>query len=585
MTNSKMKATDTKNQNTKSVIKKYNSVSDNFIIASPKTVKKIHIYDFDNTLYNSPAPNPNLLNMTLYNIINSPNHLVNSGWWSESCFLEASIDEWLSSKEKAQKNGLFSPTENGNMGEETINVETLQEDDHLQSMKAENITIINSKDQTPIDNITDSTSVHEPDTCTCVRCNVDAEYWSRNVVQLLRLSLADPETLSIIMTGRKECYFSKLFDKILSNPVFGEKIRVHGVFLKKDGFDSTLKYKTQVLHDLLERYYKNGTLKELIMYDDRINQIKSFKTYLMNAVRDSYPKLVYNVIAVPPSIKYLNICEERLLIEQILAKHNDAVLQTCKDANGNDYCRFQLCETFLGTYYLLTQNSIMDVVGFTVRKIAQDMKILDVSDYAFNPIGICIKIGGILSNKEIAKILGGKEDIVEEDLTKAYSFSSFAEKFNYTKVFKWKLEKFGIHNQTNTLVYEVSAVYDKDTKYRPTLFSSNETTPGKKILLVVGSKRKTKLKLDKDKDDLCNLSIRVKYLDQSRSFNFNPLEMQDEITDWYDVSQYNQTISTIFGHDFTLSVKKIDIESNTNGNVKTIKRVHSNNQNEDNKKI
>lgn len=66
------------------------------------SIKKIHIYDFDNTLYNSPQPNRQLYSKRLYDQMSYPSLLGNLGWWSEPSFLEQSFKDMLSSDDEEQ---------------------------------------------------------------------------------------------------------------------------------------------------------------------------------------------------------------------------------------------------------------------------------------------------------------------------------------------------------------------------------------------------------------------------------------------------------------------------------------------------
>ncbi|CAI4219590.1 unnamed protein product [Parascedosporium putredinis] len=55
-------------------------------------IKTIHIYDFDNTLFKTPLPNPSLWNGLTIGLLSSPDTLINGGWWHDSRILEATGD-------------------------------------------------------------------------------------------------------------------------------------------------------------------------------------------------------------------------------------------------------------------------------------------------------------------------------------------------------------------------------------------------------------------------------------------------------------------------------------------------------------
>ncbi|RFU26200.1 hypothetical protein B7463_g10132, partial [Scytalidium lignicola] len=52
-------------------------------------IKAIHVYDFDNTLFNSPLPNPKLWNGQTIGFLQGQDIFVNGGWWHDSRILAA----------------------------------------------------------------------------------------------------------------------------------------------------------------------------------------------------------------------------------------------------------------------------------------------------------------------------------------------------------------------------------------------------------------------------------------------------------------------------------------------------------------
>lgn len=52
-------------------------------------INAIHVYDFDNTLFQTPLPNPKLWNSATLNRLGSPDIFVNGGWWHDSRILAA----------------------------------------------------------------------------------------------------------------------------------------------------------------------------------------------------------------------------------------------------------------------------------------------------------------------------------------------------------------------------------------------------------------------------------------------------------------------------------------------------------------
>lgn len=61
-------------------------------------IKKIHIYDFDNTLFHSPCPNPNLLNDQTIGTLTNSDMLHFGGWWAEPLILKNMGQGWDAEK-------------------------------------------------------------------------------------------------------------------------------------------------------------------------------------------------------------------------------------------------------------------------------------------------------------------------------------------------------------------------------------------------------------------------------------------------------------------------------------------------------
>ncbi|AGO12620.1 AaceriAER281Cp [[Ashbya] aceris (nom. inval.)] len=87
------------------VLRKWNSCVEHLNLpAEPSSaVRRLHIYDFDNTLFKSPAPNPNILAPDLVRALVNCERFSNGGWWSETRFLAAAVEEWEQGGSAADK--------------------------------------------------------------------------------------------------------------------------------------------------------------------------------------------------------------------------------------------------------------------------------------------------------------------------------------------------------------------------------------------------------------------------------------------------------------------------------------------------
>lgn len=59
------------------------------ILTCPDTIRSIHVYDFDNTLFRSPLPNPRLWSGMTIGLFHKPDAFANGGWWHDDRILAA----------------------------------------------------------------------------------------------------------------------------------------------------------------------------------------------------------------------------------------------------------------------------------------------------------------------------------------------------------------------------------------------------------------------------------------------------------------------------------------------------------------
>lgn len=77
-----------------SVLRKWNSCAHELAVPSEvpeHAITKLHIYDFDNTLFATPGPTEQLYTRELLGKLTS-SELPNGGWWNEPEFLQAAIE-------------------------------------------------------------------------------------------------------------------------------------------------------------------------------------------------------------------------------------------------------------------------------------------------------------------------------------------------------------------------------------------------------------------------------------------------------------------------------------------------------------
>lgn len=163
-------------------------------------VKALHIYDFDNTLFMSPLPNPKLWAGQTIGFLQSQECFVNGGWWHDPHILEATG----------------------------------------QGIEKE-----------------------EP--------NAWRGWWNEQIVDLVQLSIKQPDTLTILLTGRGEDKFAHLIKRIVAS----KELAFDMICLKPQAgpnnqtFTSTMNYKQAILRDLIYTYKDADEIK---VYEDRVKQ-------------------------------------------------------------------------------------------------------------------------------------------------------------------------------------------------------------------------------------------------------------------------------------------------------------------------
>ncbi|SCV01816.1 LANO_0F13674g1_1 [Lachancea nothofagi CBS 11611] len=367
-------------------------------------VRKIHIYDFDNTLFKSPAPNPNLLSSFLINLLTDPQRLSNGGWWSEPRFLKELIDEWIGSREE-------------------------------------------------------KSSRSELDT-------VDGLYWNQDVVELSRLSQQDPHTLSIMMTGRKEAFFQDAVSEVLRQPVFGKhRLHFNAVFLKKDGFQTTMLYKTTCLTDLLTHYDK---CEEITIYDDRVRQLHGFQQFLNEFVEAMRPSLQFSLIHVPGLIKYLKPAKERSIISHVFKEHNDAVSNVVFQPNSRAYGfymgKMYVKEKRLGAAYIVTASSRLKIAKFAAVRFGN---LINSGHYHIVAKSVlCTPYGAITTRKVATMVLSGSCKEASEQIVESYmrSMNSGVENSRI----RFRITRFGVAAAMGRIVCDLEP--EDDTRYAYTEF-------------------------------------------------------------------------------------------------------------------
>ncbi|EFX05833.1 hypothetical protein CMQ_3902 [Grosmannia clavigera kw1407] len=219
------------------------------------SIRSLHIYDFDNTLFKTPLPNPKLWNNPTLGYLSSQDVISTGGWWHDSRIL-AATGEGMAKEELRAWEG----------------------------------------------------------------------WWNERVVDLVRLTQAQPDALCVLLTGRSESGYSDLiqrmvtskgldFDMVALKPVAGPN---------NERFSSTMAFKQAFLETLMETYADAG---EMRIYEDRPRHVTGFRDFLAdyNKRRQRRQPIAGEVVPVVDATTTLDPVVEVAEVQHMVNRHNAAL--------------------------------------------------------------------------------------------------------------------------------------------------------------------------------------------------------------------------------------------------------------------
>lgn len=314
------------------------------VVKNPSLIKRLHVYDFDNTLFKSPWTNKSLYTYPTLQMLLDNTCFLTGGWWDDPIPFELILK--LSGADTST-NATTTTTNNNNSNNIAANK------------------------------------------CKSTLTN----YWNHDMLKLSKLSNEQKDTISIILTGRKNNIFKDLILKIielskLEDPLFLKpSLQFDAICLKKSIKDSpgttTMMYKIAVLRDFLE-YYPN--LEEITIYDDRMNQVNGFNRFF-NDIKVTFPKLQWFIIPVEPKFTRFPQYIEFLYFQTVLQRHNK-ILRSLPDKGQYYYYKLQWTKFTYG-YFLKLES-----YQFLIKRIEKNLtdrligKTNDKSDYSIDIVNL-----------------------------------------------------------------------------------------------------------------------------------------------------------------------------------------------------
>lgn len=185
--------------------------------------------------------------------------------------------------------------------------------------------------------------------------------WNEQIVELVRLSMEDKNTLTVLLTGRMEGPFSDLIHRMLKS----KGLEFDMVCLKPtvspsgEQFNSTMTFKQALLQDIVYTYSSAG---EIRVYEDRPKHTKAFRDYfadmnraLLNGPQQPPPRqpITAEVIQVAEQDSFMDPTTEIAEVQRMINTHNSAILSDTAPANATPY---KLKRSVFYTGYLISPN-------------------------------------------------------------------------------------------------------------------------------------------------------------------------------------------------------------------------------------
>ncbi|KAJ2904117.1 hypothetical protein MKZ38_008835 [Zalerion maritima] len=228
-------------------------------------------------------------------------------------------------------------------------------------------------------------------------------WWNERVVKLVKLSMEQPDALTVLLTGRAETGFADLLKRIVKSK--GLEFDMIGlkptVGPNNERFSSTMNFKQAFLTAILETY-KHAS--EMAIYEDRIKHVKQFQNFLdsfnanlMGKRRTLARTEVFHVQELAAS---LDPVVEVAEVQQLINCHNEQVTNPLPGTTPHSRGPLALKKSVFFTAYMISPTDSQRLL--TLPKLPShaesDLKILANSILICPrpcPEAILKKVGGM----------------------------------------------------------------------------------------------------------------------------------------------------------------------------------------------
>lgn len=227
-------------------------------------------------------------------------------------------------------------------------------------------------------------------------------WWNEKIVQLVRLTIKQPDALCVLLTGRSEKGFSELVKKMVA----AKGLNFDLVSLKpqvsptNQRFQNTMHFKQLFLNALMETY-KGAT--EIKVYEDRPKHTVGFREFFVEynrrqTVSPTRGAIDAEVIQVADTSTTLDPVIEVAEVQHMINIHNEAITRQPMHLRQN---RLQIKKTVFFTSYMIGPEDSKKLMNLV--QIPSDIPGNDIKIHANNilicprpcPASILDKVGGM----------------------------------------------------------------------------------------------------------------------------------------------------------------------------------------------
>lgn len=173
-------------------------------------------------------------------------------------------------------------------------------------------------------------------------------WWNEDIVELVRESMADPQSLTVLLTGRNESFRS-----LVTRMVKAKGLEFDLIHLRSSNYSDTITFKTDIITGLFGKY---PDIVSFVVYEDRPHHAHQFQNMLENLAQKRDHFINISVVRVVTAHQSLDPLVEFSLIQEMISTHNQLVKQVSVYPRGT-FCLLRMDNEHKFTGYVLMPES------------------------------------------------------------------------------------------------------------------------------------------------------------------------------------------------------------------------------------